>query len=406
MNEDFMSASIDDDLFDDESIQGGNSRTVVEPIRPTGVMDDGNVLGMVDPNPEPTPEVKKTAGKADDSDIIKSLNELVAPVPEDLKVDDNDDVVYAMLKKGGINPNAIEIIDEDGKPILASFNDLTKEEQMDILSTVVTPASSINNEEAPDLEDDEVDLLNTIRNNNMGVEEFIAAIKEKAISEYLSSGAGEQYYSVDELSDDDLYMSDYHSKVPSATEEEVAAALEAAKMNPQVFDRTIKGMRETYRNQEAAIQQQEAAKEEARIEQQQKEYESMVVSAVDKMDSFTIGEIDINLSVEDKEQIASAILDKDVTGTRYLAQMLNNPETLSEMVWFALKGKEGITQMQRYYKKEIAEKQSSAYKKGFEDAKTGKNMSYTVARPKGSTQRGGQQFRSVASLEDIDGGID
>lgn len=410
---DLFQSEMDDDLFDDgQEGNGGVAQQVVTPQGNGGQMNGGfpGFQEKDDPktgNEDDDKKDVKPAGKADDNDIMARLNEMVNPtIPDELQVNDNDDVITAMLKKGGINPSAIEIMDENGQPQLVSFSDLSREEQLDMISSIGGASNSqYANDNAPDLDDEEVDLLNSIRKSNMPVNDFINAIREQAIAEYLQSGGGERYYSVNELDDDDLYMSDYKSKVPNATEEEVVAALEAAKTNPQVFERTMQGMRETYKQQEEAIHQQNIQQEEARIAAQQQEYENMIVGAVDKMSQIQLGELDVNLSNDDKEQIASAILDKDVTGTRYLAHLLNDPETLSKMVWFALKGDEGINQMQRYYRKEITERQSAAYKKGFEDAKSGKNMSYTVQRPKGSKQAPGE-FRMIGRIEDIDSGID
>lgn len=415
MNDDLFSSSIDDELFDDGQVDNsGVSKAPVTPQGNDGQMSSGfhGFEDKDDPKTgnEESKNEPKPVGKADDGDIMNRLNEMVNPaIPEDLQVNENDDVITTMLKKGGINPAAIEIHDENGQPQLVSFSDLSREEQLDMIASIapaVTPNSLGDNENEPDLEDEEVDLLNSIRKSNMSVESFIGAIKEQAINEYLQSGGDERYYSVDELEDDDLYMSDYKSKVPNATEDEVIAALETAKTNPQIFERTMQGMRETYKQQEELIHQQTIQQEEERLAAQQQEYENMVVGAVDNMSQIQLGTIDVTLSNDDKEQIASAILDKDVTGTRYLAHLLNDPGTLSKMVWFALKGDECIDQMQRYYSKEITETRSIAYKKGFEDAKNGKNMSYSVSRPKSSQRRNTNEFRTIGGIEDIDNGID
>lgn len=412
--DDLFQSEMDDDLFDDgQSGNDGGAAQTVAPKGNGGQMNGGGFPGFQEKDEPKTGNEGgdkndvKPAGKADDNDIMARLNEMVNPtIPDELQVTDNDDVITAMLKKGGINPSAIEIMDENGQPQLVSFSDLSREEQLDMISSIGGSSNTQREtDNAPDLDDEEVDLLNSIRKSNMTVNDFIGAIREQAIAEYLQSGGGERYYSVDELGDEDLYMSDYKSKVPNATEEEVIAALETAKSNPQVFERTMQGMRETYKQQEEAIHQQNIQQEEARLAAQQQEYENMIVGAVDKMSQIQLGELDVNLSNDDKEQIASAILDKDVTGTRYLAHLLNDPETLSKMVWFALKGDEGINQMQRYYRKEITEGKSAAYRKGFEDAKSGKNMSYTVPRPKGQKQAQGE-FRTIGRIEDIDSGID
>lgn len=408
---DLFSSKIDDDLFDDEPSNGGQGgQQTTTPAGNGGTMDNGSRFFQEKDNPKTGDEngngnQPKKQERADDNDIMQRLNSMVTPdMPDELRVGDNDDVVSVILKRNGINPSAIEIHDENGQPQIVSFSELTRDEQIDMLNSI-GGQKQYTRQDDNDLDDEEIDLLNSIRKSRMNVSDFVSAIKEQAVNEFLENGGGERLYSVDELDDDDLYMSDYAAKVPNATEEEVVAALEAAKANPQVFKRTMEGMRETYKQQEEAKRQADMQNEEMRVAKQQEEYENIIVDAVGKMSKIQFGELDINLSNDDKEQIASAILDRDITGARYLANLINDPDTLSKMVWFALKGEEGIDQMQRYYRKEITERQSAAYRKGFEDAKNGKNMSYTVQRPKGQ-QRGNGGFHQIGSLEDIDSGID
>lgn len=407
MNEDLFQSAMDDDLFDDNPGGGTQQQTTVTPAGGGGTMG-----GAVPPTTNTPPvdmggtQQQQQQQKGDDNDIMSRLNGMVSGAGGGSHIEDGDDVLTAYLKKNGMNPDAIEIQDENGQSQLVSFSDLSKAEQLDMISSLSAPNNNDNGNDY-DLDNEEVDLLNSIRKSNMNVQDFIAAVREQAVSEYINSGGGEKYYSVDELNDDDLFLSDYKHRVPNATEEEAMAALETSKSNPQVFQRTMQGMRENYKQQEEQIEQARIEQQEREAEAQYQQYEQMIVSAVDKMSKFQLGEINVSLSADDKNDIASTILDKDVTGTRYLAQLINDPEKLSKMVWFATKGEEGINQMQRYYRKEIADKQSAAYRKGFEDAKSGKNMSFSVQRPKSQqqTQQRNQGFQTIGRVEDIDAGI-
>lgn len=116
-----------------------------------------------------------------------------------------------------------------------------------------------------------------------------------------------------------------------------------------------------------------------------------------------IGELTANLSNQDKEDIASFILDSSVSGRRYLQDALNDPETLFKMAWWITKGEDAIDQMQRYYRQQVMEKQTASYKKGYEDAKNGKNMSFVVQRS-GRPRNGGH--KAIPSLADLDEGLD
>lgn len=389
MNEDLYSSTIDDDLFDDQPGQ----TTVTQPVQPQqGVMTPGG--------PEPpvtTPQMN--AGNADDNDIIGRLNDRISS-----NAGQQGDYLSTYLKSAGIDPDNIQIMDEDGTPSYVNFSQLSDSDKLDLLNSTRNTGQETSNQE-DDLDDDEIDLINSIRKSRMSINDFMDAIRQDAVNRYVQSGAN-QYMSVDQVSDDDLYLSDFKSKVPNATAEDAAASLQAAKSNPEVYKRMIDGMRQAYKQQEEEFHQQQIEQSEAELKRRQEEYEDVIVNAVEGISRMKLGELTSSLSNDDKEDIASAILDSDVAGNRYLAQMINDPETLTRMVWYALKGEEAIDQMQRYYKNEINTRQQAAYKKGFEDAKNGKGMSYVVQKPAGNKRQNKPLFTPVASLEDIDAGLD
>ena len=389
MNEDLYSSTIDDDLFDDQPGQ----TPVTQPVQPQqGVMTPGG--------PEPpvtTPQMN--AGNADDDDIIGQLNGRIS-----LNAGQQGDYLSTYLKSAGIDPDNIQIMDEDGTPSYVNFSQLSDSDKLDLLNSTRNAGQDTNSQD-DDLDDEEIDLINSIRKSRMSINDFMDAIRQDAVNKYVQSGAN-QYMSVDQVSDDDLYLSDFKSKVPNATAEDAAASLQAAKSNPEVYKRMMDGMRQAYKQQEEKFHQQQIEQSEAELKRRQEEYEDVIVNAVEGISRMKLGELTSSLSNDDKEDIASAILDSDVAGNRYLAQMINDPETLTKMVWYALKGDEAIDQMQRYYKNEINTRQQAAYKKGFEDAKNGKGMSYVVQKPAGNKKQNKPLFTPVASLEDIDAGLD
>lgn len=389
MNEDLYSSTIDDDLFDDQPGQ----TPVTQPAQPQqGVMTPGG------PEP-PVTMPQMNAGNADDDDIIGRLNNRISA-----NAGQQGDYLSAYLKSAGIDPDNIQIMDEDGTPSYVNFSQLSDSDKLDLLNSTRNIGQDTGSQE-DDLDDEEIDLINSIRKSKMSINDFMDAIRQDAVNRYMQSGAN-QYMSVDQISDDDLYLSDFKNKVPNATAEDAAASLQAAKSNPEVYKRMIDGMRQAYRQQEEEFHQQQIEQSEAELKRRQEEYEDVIVNAVEGISRMKLGELTSSLSNDDKEDIASAILDSDVAGNRYLAQMINDPETLTRMVWYALKGDEAIDQMQRYYKNEINTRQQAAYKKGFEDAKNGKGMSYVVQKPAGSKRQNKPLFTPVASLEDIDAGLD
>lgn len=394
MNDDLFSSNIDDDLFDDATPSGVQQQ--VNPNNNPGQMVGQNAVTAANPN------AVQTGGRSDDNELLNRLNDNAAATFKDDDNNGDEDVLSSYLRSMGIDPNNIQVDDENGNPSYSSFSSLSRTEQLDLLQSLSGGSNESNNDY--DLDDDEIDLINSIRRSKMSIEDFVTTIQNRAVQNYVNSGGGQQYYDIDQLTDDDLFISDYKNRVPDATEDEVVAALNAAKTNPQSYERMMDGLRDTYKKQEEAIYQQRLQESEDRTKRQQQEYEGLIVDTLNGMSNMKLGDLDAQLSDEDKEDIASAILDSDATGTRYLVGLINDPETLSKMVWYALKGDEAINQMQRYYKNEINNRQQAAYQKGFEDAKNGKGMSYVVKKPVSKPSRG--QFKDIPTLDDLDAGLD
>lgn len=116
-----------------------------------------------------------------------------------------DDIITTLLKDKGINPDAIKFENETGEIEEKSFNELSREEQLQIL----------NYDESNDdygLAEDEVSLINELRENNLSAEEYKKYIAQQAIQEYLASNQEETpIYEVDSIPDDELYLIDLKS---------------------------------------------------------------------------------------------------------------------------------------------------------------------------------------------------
>ena len=101
------------------------------------------------------------------------------------------------------------------------------------------------------------------------------------------------------------------------------------------------------------------------------------------MDS--IGSLDVSLDDDDKEEIADFILGRDQAGNSYLGKALNDPDTLTRMAWFALRGADALDNIQEYFSKQITEVRKQAYAKGVEDARNG--TPHVVIQPTNKQQQ-------------------
>lgn len=325
-----------------------------------------------------------------------------APQDEEVHEDEppgeptEDDIITTLLKDKGINPEAIKFENEAGEIEEKSFNELSREEQLQIL----------NYDESDDdfgLAEDEVSLINELRASNLSADEYKKYIAQQAIQEYLDSNQEDTpVYEIDSIPDDELYLIDLKAKVPELTEEDASAELELAKQNEALYQKKVQGIRNEYKKKEELLAQQEEEEQRLAAEKAAQEFEDTIVAAIQENDTIDLGESSLTLSEDDMNEIASFILDSDVAGVRHIAKALNDPKTLVGMVWYALKGQEAFSQITDYYKQKITEASKYNYNKGFEDAKRGKapNAAKTVVKKTaGSTAA---PAKKVITIDDLD----
>lgn len=305
-----------------------------------------------------------------------------------------EDLITIILKDKGINPNAIKFQTETGEIEEKDFNELSREEQLQILNYEDKAEDNYG------LVDEEVNLINEIRGGKLSVDEYKEYIGRKAIEEYLANNSGEPsiVYEIDFIPDDELYIADLKAKVPELTEEEMAAELELAKQNETLYQKKVQGIRNEYKQKEEMIAQQEEEERMAAAKKDAEEFERVIVDAIQQNDTIDLGESSLTLSEDDMNEIASFILDSDVAGVRHIAKALNDPETLVGMAWYALKGKEAFSQIQEYYKHKITEVSKTNYTKGFEDAKAGR----AANGAKAVVKKQPAQAKKILTIDDLD----
>lgn len=307
-----------------------------------------------------------------------------------------DDIITTLLKDKGINPEAIKFENEAGEIEEKSFNELSREEQLQILNYD-------GSDDDFGLAEDEVSLINELRASNLSADEYKKYIAQQAIQEYLDSNQEDTpVYGIDSIPDDELYLIDLKAKVPELTEEDASAELELAKQNEALYQKKVQGIRNEYKKKEELLAQQEEEEQRLAAEKAAQEFEDTIVAAIQENDTIDLGESSLTLSEDDMNEIASFILDSDVAGVRHIAKALNDPKTLVGMVWYALKGQEAFSQITDYYKQKITEASKYNYNKGFEDAKGGKapNAAKTVVKKTaGSTAA---PAKKVITIDDLD----
>lgn len=299
-------------------------------------------------------------------------------------------VVTELLKRQGIeDPNQISFEKEDGSIEKLKWDDLSLEEQLNILN------QKPENDNLPPVNDeigeDIRSLAKELKDNNMSVDDFINYIKDQSIQGYQASL--QPHYEVDNITDDDLFKIDLKNRIPDITPEQLETALEQAKSNEELYNKQVNGIREEYKQFE---EEQNAQNEAITVEEQQQQYNEFANAITQTIDSLdNVNGIDIELEDEDKYELAQFILGQDAAGVSNFGKALNDPETFVKVAWFALKGADAIDSITDYFKNEITKVRESSYQEGLEDAGSKKNKPRVVTTKT-------QEQKKYISIDDLD----
>lgn len=288
-------------------------------------------------------------------DELNSNQDLNTQDPNDLEslVDvqnEEDDLTNEVLRLKGIaDPNKIKFEEETGAIIERSWDSLSREEQLNILSD--------QNDPNFDLDDQEVELLNAIRSSGMSVHDYMSALT--------NSVQPKESYKIDQLSDEEVYALDLLEKVGSdnITDEELEQAIENAKQNETLFKKTVEGLRNEYirlqKDEELQVANEKALKQ----EQAYNNFVNSITTEIRGLNSFA-GQ-SLELSEEDVEDLASFMLDLDEFGLSQFGKALQDPALLTKAAFWILNEDQII--------EELTRQMQDNYKRGYETAKADLN---------------------------------
>ena len=290
----------------------------------------------------PTPEKQEPDPKPE-----KEGNQETTPPSEE---DQEDDLTTEVLKLRGIsNPDKIKFEDESGAITERSWDSLTKEEQINILADQREHQETNN-----DLAEDEIDLINAIRNSGMSVQDYMQTITPQI-------NQPQDTNQFDAMSDEDLYAFDILNKVgnDNITDEELDAALEAAKANETLFKKTVDGLRQQYNRLQEEQKQNIANQQQAAAQQRYQAFANVVNNQIDNFNSFA-GQ-PIQLSNQDKDNLSEFMLALDEDGSSALGKALQDPRLLTKAAFWLLNEQELIAELQK--------QQQDAYTRGYNAGK-------------------------------------
>lgn len=273
---------------------------------------------------------------------------------------EEDDFTSEVLRLKGIaDPDKIKFEDESGAIIERSWDSLSREEQLNIL------VGEEPREEGDNLQQDEIELLNAIRNSGMTIDQYLNSLSPQI--------QPVKHYKIDELTDDELYALDLLDKVgqENITDEELAEAVAKAKENETLFQKTVEGIRKDYIKLQQDEEAEEYNQQVARNQAAYNDFASRIYDEIQGLNSFA-GQ-SLELSNEDYEELAAFMLDLDDNGVSAFGKALNDP-TLFTKAAFWLLNEDQIIQ-------ELTRQMQDNYKRGYEAAKKDLNKPAVVFKP-------------------------
>lgn len=307
-----------------------------------------------------------TDGIDDFDDVIENVNDTQEQTASN---NSDDELISAVLRDQGIEDlSKIKFEDDMGNIEERPWNQLSIEEKYNILS-------SGNQNPDYDLDDEETQLLNSIRLSNLTPSEYIQNLSRQSIQNYIANNQAQtQSFSVDQYSDDELFLTDLLTKTENITDEEALDILSKSKDNPSLYQKQINSLREEYKQAEIDQIQQQQYQQQQYQQQIYNKYSDDVSNAI--MNLKEVSGYDINLDDDEKSELHEFLTGFDNAGNSWLGKALNDPNTLVKLGYYALNGDRMIEEISSYYNNEIAQVRQNSYKKGYEDAKKESQVVY------------------------------
>ena len=268
-------------------------------------------------------------------DIQDPIIESTEPEPTSVEPEGDFDLTKELLTLQGISDmNKIKFEDESGAVVEKSWDALSNNEKLMILSHQEDPDTS--------LDASEIELINQIRESGMTPDQYIqslATVEQPAPT-----------YEVDNMSDDELFCLDLLDKVGSEniTDEELQQALDNAKANENLFNKQVASLRVYYKDlEDKRVQQLELEKQE-QAEQEFIEFSNKIVDSIRNFNALE--DTPVELSMEEMDDLANYILTRDNSGYSEFGRILNDPAQFTKAAFWMLKGPEILNEMQKQIK--------------------------------------------------------
>ena len=300
-----------------------------------------------------------TVNESDDSNqqVTSEQNNSIEPEPQ--QVSNETDFLSELLRSRGITDKSkIKFENDEGIVEEVDWDSLDNKDKLNILQ------SSERNPET-DLDDAEIQLLNSIRSSALTTSEYLQHSNDSAVKNYINNSQ-QPSFEIDQYTDDELFLMDLLSRTGDITEDEAAEALDKAKANEGLYKKQVDAIRKEYQQIEYENKMQEQLEQDQQAEQQYKQFSNQIVDEINNLTE--IQGFNLNMESDDMQTLYDFITGQDAAGNNYMAKALSDPRILVKTAWLALNGDQMVEDITNYFQKEITNVRKESYKKGMEDA--------------------------------------
>lgn len=356
----------------------------------TQVVEDDNTPKLLDPTDDPilNDYVNGSTGEDDTPDPSEDENN---------KSHDSGDFLHNFLKEKGIeDPSKLQWEDENGEITDVDFDSLSDEDKLNVLNSLSDPGLSQH----------EIDVVNYLRQNGVTFNQVIDYFSKKAVDDYVAQNPDSvptKTYTIDDYTDEELYLADLKSKYPDFTDEELTSKLNSAKSNEELFKKEVNALRTEYKKEEDA-------QVEAQKQKEQQDYDNLVSNLQNILGNFNEVVLDstdpesdvLEIEDSDKEQVLAYLLNQDTDGKSQLVKDLENPTTLIELAWLRTQGRALIDNSTRYWKDLLKQerKEKAKLEKELESYRTRESQSVVVPKPPKSNNSNEKDIPTFGSVWD------
>lgn len=328
--------------------------------------DAVEINGTANETTEITPEATATEETNTESSSTTESTEATTETLEGVEgldrnnineVDDSTPGIEQFLSKYGVVGGMIAFEDGETK----HFNDLTESEKFNVLQDL-SQTTSQDIESQYGLDEEEVGLINWLREQNRPLQESIEELAQARVEQILAfNESGSTDFSA--MTDDSIMMRWLKETDPEASEEDLAEELTRQKES-KLYEKNVNRLREQFTAQQIEIERQLQAQQEQEMFNALEEQRITIVNAVQDITEVAGFEV----SDEDKNTILKDLLETNEYGdSLFMEEVFSDPKTLFKAAWMYKNGETYIDNLEQYYKKAIAK----AYQDGKSQAISG-----------------------------------